>query len=115
MRLTKAKTRSIVGLDIESGFLAAAELTNGDSPILKRIDDGEHQRMRVLVVGARRDSVERLLAATRKAGLSPELVDLSAFAMVRALYTPPTPQGTDLGEEDEQEQAAAGAAGEAEA
>jgi type IV pilus assembly protein PilM len=206
MRLTKAKTRSIVGLDIESGFLAAAELTNGDAPIVKRaatepllpglfhegevtdaeglaeqlkvffhdhelpkrvrvglasqrvalrvlelpvmendaelatavrfqaqeelpmpleqavldhrvlerIDDGEHQRMRVLVVGARRDSVERLLAATRKAGLSPELVDLSAFAMVRALYTAPTPEATDVGEEGEQEPANGDAPGESE-
>jgi type IV pilus assembly protein PilM len=206
MRLTKAKTRSIVGLDIESGFLAAAELTGGDSPILKHaatepllpglfhegevtdadglaeqlkvffhqhdlpkrvriglasqrvalrmlelplmendaelatavrfqaqeelpmpleqavldhrvvelIDDGEHKSMRVLVVGARRDSVERLLAATRKAGLSPELVDLSAFAMVRALYVPPTPEAIDVGEEGEQDEAAVDAAGEME-
>jgi type IV pilus assembly protein PilM len=202
MRLTKAKTRSIVGLDIESGFLAAAELTGGDSPVLKRaatepllpglfhegevtdaeglaeqlkvffhqhelpkhvriglasqrvalrvlelpvmendaelatavrfqaqeelpmpleqavldhrvlerIDDGEHKSMRVLVVGARRDSVERLLAATRRAGLSPDLVDLSAFAMVRALYIPPTPERTDVGEEGEHEEDAADSA-----
>ena len=50
--------------------------------------------MRVLVVGARRDSVERLLAATRRAGLVPELVDLSAFAMIRALYVPPAEVST---------------------
>ena len=36
----------------------------------------------------RRDSVEHLLAAARRAGLHPELVDLSAFAMIRALYVP---------------------------
>jgi type IV pilus assembly protein PilM len=191
MRLARAKTRSTVGLDIESGFLAAAELTSGAAPVLKRaatepllpglfhegevtdadglaeqlkvffnqnelprrvrlglasqrvalrvlelpamdneseldtavrfqaqeelpmpleqavldhrvlerFDDGEHQRMRVLVVGARRDSVERLLASTRKAGLSPELVDLSAFAMVRALYTPHSHYVVDVGDE----------------
>jgi type IV pilus assembly protein PilM len=198
MRLTKAKTRSIVGLDIESGFLAAAELANGDSPVLRRaatepllpglfhegevtdadglaeqlkvffhehelskrvrvglasqrvalrvlelplmendeelatavrfqaqeelpmpleqavldhrvlehVDDGEHKRMRVLVVGARRDSVDRLLAATRKAGLSAELVDLSAFAMVRALYTPAAPDAIDVDEDVEQQEPA---------
>ncbi|KKK91526.1 hypothetical protein LCGC14_2712080, partial [marine sediment metagenome] len=50
--------------------------------------DGESAKMRVLVVAARRDSVENLLATVRKAGLVPELVDLSAFAMVRALYVP---------------------------
>lgn len=181
LTLTKPKTRSVVGLDIESGFIAAAELSGGNAPLLRRaateslmpglfhegevmdpdglaeqlkiffaehklpkrvrlglasqrvalrvlelpaidgadeleaavrfqaqeelpmpleqavldhrvlerFSDGESERMRVLVVGARRDSVERLLAATRRAGLTPELVDLSAFAMIRALYVPP--------------------------
>jgi type IV pilus assembly protein PilM len=180
MRLLKPKTRSVVGLDIEPGFVAAAELAGGGSPtlvraatsglgpglfhegevidieglaeklrtffrdnelpkrvrlgvasqkiavrvlelprieneqeleaavrfqaqeelpmpleqavldhrVLERINDGKSGRMRVLVVGARRDSVEHLLAVARKAGLSPELVDLSAFAMIRALYVP---------------------------
>jgi type IV pilus assembly protein PilM len=180
MGLLKPKTRSIVGLDIEPGFVAAAEFTNGSSPtlvraattgigpglfhegevvdvdglsdrlraffrehelpkrvrlgvasqkiavrvielprieneqeleaavrfqaqeelpmpleqavldhrVLERINDDDGGRMRVLVVGARRDSVEHLLAAARRAGLQPELVDLSAFAMIRALYVP---------------------------
>lgn len=180
MGLLKQKTRSIVGLDIEPGFVAAAEFTNGGSPqlvkaataglgpglfhegevvdvdglseklrsffrehelpkrvrlgvasqkiavrvielpaidnaaeleaavrfqaqeelpmpleqavldhrVLERINDGENPRMRVLVVGARRDSVNHLLAVARRAGLNPELVDLSAFAMIRALYMP---------------------------
>ncbi len=180
--LTKPKNRSVVGLDIESGFLAAAELGNGNSPVLRRAateplraglfhegevtdaeglaeqlrtffaehklpkhvrlglasqrvalrvlelpliedpqelnaavrfqaqeelpmpleqavldhrvleryTDGDSSRMRVLVVGARRDSVDRLLSATRRAGLVPELVDLSAFAMIRALYVAPS-------------------------
>ena len=180
MGLLKSKTRSIVGLDIEPGFVAATEFTSGGSPqlvkaataglgpglfhegevidvdglseklraffrehelpkrvrlgvasqkiavrvielpaieneaeleaavrfqaqeelpmpleqavldhrVLERITDGEHSRMRVLVVGARRDSVNHLLAVARRAGLNPELVDLSAFAMIRALYVP---------------------------
>jgi type IV pilus assembly protein PilM len=180
MGLLKQKTRSIVGLDIEPGFVAAAEFSNGGAPrlvkaataglgpglfhegevvdvdglseklraffrenelpkrvrlgvasqkiavrvielpaienpqeleaavrfqaqeelpmpleqavldhrVLERINDGETSRMRVLVVGARRDSVNHLLAVARRAGLSPELVDLSAFAMIRALYVP---------------------------
>jgi type IV pilus assembly protein PilM len=180
MGLLKPKTRSVVGLDIEPGFVAAAEFTNGSSPtmvraattgigpglfhegevvdvdglseklraffrehelpkrvrlgvasqkiavrvielprieneqeleaavrfqaqeelpmpleqavldhrVLERINDDQGGRMRVLVVGARRDSVEHLLAAARRAGLHPELVDLSAFAMIRALYVP---------------------------
>jgi type IV pilus assembly protein PilM len=42
-------------------------------------------RHRVVLVAARRDMIERLLNAARAAGLRPEGVDLSAFAMVRAL------------------------------
>lgn len=42
-------------------------------------------RMRVLLVAARRDMIERLLSAARAAGLRPEGIDLAAFAMVRAL------------------------------
>lgn len=180
MGFSKSKNRSVVGLDIESGFLAAAELTRGGSPVLTHaatgtlrpglFHDGEvvdvdglaeqlklffaqrklskrvrlglasqriavrvlelpaieseeeleaavrfqaqdelpmpldqavidHRvlerfsgedgaRTRVLVAAARRESVEHLLAAARKAGLAPELVDLSAFAIVRALHIP---------------------------
>lgn len=180
MGLLKSKTRSVVGLDIEPGFLAAAEFSDGGAPrlvkaataglgpglfhegevvdvdglseklraffrehelpkrvrlgvasqkiavrvielpaienaqeleaavrfqaqeelpmpleqavldhrVLERINDGETPRMRVLVVGARRDSVSHLLAVAKRAGLTPELVDLSAFAMIRALYVP---------------------------
>lgn len=49
-------------------------------------DVGERQR--VMVVAARRDMIERLLATTRAAGLRPEGIDLSAFAMIRALGAP---------------------------
>ena len=39
-----------------------------DYRVLERVDDGEGGRMRVVVVGARRDTVEHLLAVARKAG-----------------------------------------------
>ena len=42
-----------------------------DHRVLERYTDGDSSRMRVLVVGARRDSVDRLLSATRRAGLVP--------------------------------------------
>src|SRR5579862_5950408 len=42
-------------------------------------------RMRVLLVAARRDMVERVLLAARQAGLRPEGLDLAAFGMIRAL------------------------------
>jgi type IV pilus assembly protein PilM len=48
--------------------------------------DGEAgPRLNVLLVAARRDMVERVLQASRLAGLQPEGIDLAAFGMVRAL------------------------------
>jgi type IV pilus assembly protein PilM len=43
-------------------------------------------RQRVVLVAAQRDMIERLLAAIREAGLRPEGIDLSAFALIRSLY-----------------------------
>jgi type IV pilus assembly protein PilM len=40
------------------------------------------------VVAARRDMIDRLLEATRIAGLRVQGIDLSAFAMIRALHRP---------------------------
>ncbi|HYM44589.1 MAG TPA: type IV pilus assembly protein PilM [Solirubrobacteraceae bacterium] len=45
-------------------------------------------RQQVVLVAAQRDMVERLLVAVRNAGLRPEGVDLSAFALIRSLYRP---------------------------
>ncbi len=50
-------------------------------------------RMRVLLVAARRDMVERVLLAARQAGLRPEGVDLAAFGMIRALRPSDVPDG----------------------
>jgi type IV pilus assembly protein PilM len=46
------------------------------------------RRQRVVLVAARRDMVDRILAAVRGAGLRADGIDLSAFAMVRALHQP---------------------------
>jgi type IV pilus assembly protein PilM len=54
---------------------------------LGTVDTIDGPRTRVVVVAARRDMIEKLLAAARKAGLRPQGVDLSAFAMIRALHT----------------------------
>jgi type IV pilus assembly protein PilM len=45
-------------------------------------------RQRVVLVAAQRDMVEHLLGAIRGAGLQPMGIDLSAFALIRALYRP---------------------------
>ena len=62
-----------------------------DHRVLERFTRDGGAYIRVLVVAVRREAVEQLLAAVRKAGLTPDLVDLSAFAIVRSLYTPPLP------------------------
>jgi type IV pilus assembly protein PilM len=59
-----------------------------DHQVLGSIETPEGLRTRVVVVAARRDMIERLLEAVRRAGLSPQGIDLSAFAMIRALYRP---------------------------
>jgi type IV pilus assembly protein PilM len=43
-------------------------------------------RQQVVLVAAQRDMLTRLLAAVRNAGLRPEGVDLSAFALIRSFY-----------------------------
>src|SRR5436190_1502490 len=62
--------KDTVGLDIEPGYVAAVQGTPG----------------RVVVVAARRDMIDRLVQAARSAGLNPQGIDLSAFAMIRALH-----------------------------
>jgi type IV pilus assembly protein PilM len=50
------------------------------------VDTPAGSRQRVVLVAAQRDMVERLLSAVRGAGLTPEGVDLSAFALIRSLH-----------------------------
>jgi type IV pilus assembly protein PilM len=57
---------------------------------LGRAQTEQGERSRVVLVAARRDMIERLLAAVRGAGLRAEGIDLSAFAMIRALGAVPT-------------------------
>jgi type IV pilus assembly protein PilM len=52
------------------------------------VETGEGPRTRVVLVAARRDMIDKLLDATRRAGLKPVGIDLSAFAMIRALHRP---------------------------
>jgi type IV pilus assembly protein PilM len=64
------------------------------------VDTPAGPRQRVVLVAAQRDMIERLIAAVRRAGLSPEGVDLSAFALIRSLYRPDpasSPEGERTG------------------
>ncbi|MGI8803601.1 MAG: type IV pilus assembly protein PilM [Solirubrobacteraceae bacterium] len=49
------------------------------------VETANGPRQQIILVAARRDMVERVLDAARAAGLRPEGIDLSAFAMIRAL------------------------------
>ncbi len=59
-----------------------------DHQVLGPVETPDGTRTRVMVVAARRDMIERLLEAATRAGLSPQGIDLSAFAMIRALHRP---------------------------
>jgi type IV pilus assembly protein PilM len=58
------------------------------------VETPEGPRNRVVLVAARRDMIDRLLDAARQAGLRPQGIDLSAFAMIRALHRPGTAGAT---------------------
>ena len=70
-----------------------------DHRVLERFSRDGGTYIRVLVVAVRRESVEQLLAAVRKAGLTPDLIDLSAFAIVRSLYKPADDAAMAMGNE----------------
>jgi type IV pilus assembly protein PilM len=53
---------------------------------LEVVQRADSRIQRLLLVAARRDMVAQVVTAVRSAGLTPEGVDLSAFAMIRALY-----------------------------
>ncbi len=61
---------------------------------LGTVDTPDGPRTRVVLVAARRDMIDRLLQAARRAGLRPQGIDLSAFAMIRALHRPGSTQPT---------------------
>ena len=52
---------------------------------LERVETPDGTRQRVLLVAARKDMVDRVVAAVRGAGLRLDGIDLGAFAMIRAL------------------------------
>jgi type IV pilus assembly protein PilM len=49
------------------------------------VETAAGKRLRVVVIAARREMIDAVLAAVTGAGLKPRGVDLSAFAMIRAL------------------------------
>jgi type IV pilus assembly protein PilM len=62
--------------------------------LLGTVETPEGPRARVVLVAARRDMILSLLEAARRAGLRPQGIDLSAFAMIRALHQPGSDERT---------------------
>lgn len=58
------------------------------------IETPEGARTRVVLVAARREMIDKLIVAVRAAGLQPQGIDLSAFAMIRSLYRAGTGDAT---------------------
>ena len=58
-----------------------------DFQSLGRVETSVGPRTRVVIVAVRRDMIDRLVASAHEAGLDVVGIDLSAFAMVRALDT----------------------------
>src|SRR5947209_5809060 len=56
--------------------------------VLGVVETADGPRTRVVLVAARRDMIDRLVKAATQAGLRPQGIDLSAFAMIRALHSP---------------------------
>ncbi len=59
-----------------------------DFQSLGRVDTPAGPRTRVVIVAVRRDMIDRMVASAHEAGLDVVGIDLSAFAMVRALHAP---------------------------
>jgi type IV pilus assembly protein PilM len=71
-----------------------------DHRVISRYSGEDGTRgMEVVAVAARRDMLRSLLSAVRDAGLKPVGVDLSAFALIRALAA----EGDDAAPDDEQQ------------
>jgi type IV pilus assembly protein PilM len=56
-------------------------------PLEEFNDESGARMMRVLLVAAARDMVDSAIAAVTKAGLTPQMVDLTSFAVLRALVS----------------------------
>jgi type IV pilus assembly protein PilM len=84
--LADAELGDAVRLQAQDQLPIPAEQALLDHVVVERYAVADERRnVRVLLVAAERDMVERLLAAVTAAKLRPALVDLDAFALIRSL------------------------------
>ena len=77
------EAQELIPIPVEDAILDFQILENVSGP------EGE-PRSRILLAAAQRDMVRTHLAAVERGGLTPSAVDLVPFALIRALYRPPT-------------------------
>jgi type IV pilus assembly protein PilM len=87
----KKELEAVVRHHAEQDLPIPLEQATLDYRAIGTVDTPEGPRLRTVVVASRRDLIESLVGAVRGAGLKVEGVDLSAFAMVRALKTDDAP------------------------
>jgi type IV pilus assembly protein PilM len=87
----QAELEAAVRFQAQSELPMALDSAVIDFHSLGVVDTDAGPRQRVVLVAARREMIERLLLAAREAGLRPEGIDLSAFALIRSLHTPGAP------------------------
>jgi type IV pilus assembly protein PilM len=80
-----AELRSSLAYQVQDHIPMPVEQAILDFHPLEEISaDGGKRMLRVLLVAAARDMVDRVLEAVAKAGLSPSMVDLTSFAVLRS-------------------------------
>lgn len=95
--LTDAKDiAAAIGVQAPEQLPFPADVAVIDHHSLGVIDTPDGQRTRAIVVAVQRESVEHLMHALRRAGLAPVGIDLSAFALLRALGRPGSDDATQL-------------------
>ncbi len=67
-----------------------------DYQLIERVSVDGSERERMVVVAARKSMIDRLLDASRSAGLKVEGIDLNAFALVRTLTTSEVDAGSQV-------------------
>jgi type IV pilus assembly protein PilM len=87
----KKELEAVVRHHAEQDLPIPLEQATLDYRAIGTVDTPEGPRLRTVVVAARRDLIESLVASVRAAGLKVEGIDLSAFAMIRALKTDDAP------------------------
>ncbi|MER3455821.1 MAG: hypothetical protein C4303_00990 [candidate division GAL15 bacterium] len=95
-----AELAQAVRFEAERYLPAASKDAAVDFQILERVQEGQTTRLDVLFVAARRDVVDGFSLALREAGVTPEVLEVTSFALMR-LFQSETQEGAvvlaDLG------------------